>query len=78
MLATLIVCNYNVEEGMTRQEHIRSQLSDKTREIAQLKMVVHTMRDGTDEEATEILARLRVGESVEQLCNMLLGRAALP
>jgi hypothetical protein len=41
-------------------------------------MVVHTMRDGTDEEATEILARLRVGESVEQLCNMLLGRAALP
>jgi hypothetical protein len=63
---------------MIRQEHIRSQLSDKTREISQLKMVVHAMRDGTDEEATEILARMRVGENVEQLCNMLLGRAALP
>jgi len=56
---------------MTRQEHIRSQLSDISHEIAQLKMVLRAMRDGTNEEATEILARLRMGESVEELCKLI-------
>ena len=56
---------------MTRQEHIRSQLSDISHEIAQLEMVLRAMRDGTNEEATEILARLRMGESVEELCKLI-------
>lgn len=60
---------------MTRQEHFRSQISDQADEIAQLKTVLFAMRHSTDEEATEVLARLRLGESVEQLCIMLDGRA---
>ena len=59
---------------MSRQEHIRSQLSDQANEIAQLKMVLFTLSHGTDQEATEVLARLRIGESVEQLCSMLQAR----
>ena len=59
---------------MSRQEHIRSQLSDQASEIAQLKMILFTLRHGTDQEATEVLARLRIGESVEQLCSMLKAR----
>lgn len=60
---------------MTRQQHMRSQLLQKTNEIAQLEVIVNAMRNGTDEEAAEVLARLRMGESVGQLCCLLEGRA---
>ena len=59
---------------MTRQEHLRSRLFDQTNEMAQLETILHAMRHGTDEEATEVLARLRLGESVAQLCSMLGNR----
>lgn len=68
------VCNYDMEEGMTRQEYLRSQLSDQANEMAQLETILYAMRHGTDEEATEVLARLRLGESVAQLCSMLRSR----
>lgn len=67
-----------MEEGMTRQEHLRSQLSDQANEMAQLETILNVMRHGTDEEATEVLARLRLGESVAQLCSMLESRAESP
>ena len=63
---------------MSRQEHIRSQLSDQTSEIAQLKTILFALRHGTDQEATEVLARLRIGESVEQLCSILVERSGRP
>lgn len=63
-----------MEEGVSRQEHIRSQLSDQANEIAQLKIILYALRHGTDQEATEVLARLRIGESVEQLWSTLLAR----
>ena len=63
---------------MSRQEHIRSQLSDQTSEIAQLKTILFALRHGTDQEATEVLARLRIGESVEQLCSILVERWGRP
>lgn len=63
-----------MEEGMTRQQHLRSQLSDQTNEMAQLETILHVMRHGTDGEAIEVLARLRLGESIAQLCSMLRDR----
>lgn len=62
--------NQEVREGTTRQKHLQSQLLQQSDEIAQLRTIVVTMRNGTDEKATEILARLRLGESVEQLCRL--------
>lgn len=64
-----------MEEGMTRHQHMRSQLFQQTTEIAQLQVIVNAMRHGTDAEAAEVLARLRMGESVEQLCDLLEGSA---
>ena len=60
-----------MEEGMTRQEYLHSQLSDQANEMAQLETILYAMRHGRDEEATEVLARLRLGESVAQLCSLL-------
>lgn len=62
---------------MTRQEHLRSQLVPQTNELARLKFILLAMKDGTDESATEILARLRMGASVEQLCGLLEDRPSV-
>ena len=59
---------------MTRQGHLRSQYLHQATENTQLKAVLLAMRHGTDEEAAEMLARLRMGESIEQLCSLLEGR----
>lgn len=56
---------------MTRHQHMRSQLCQQANEIVQLRVILDTLRDGTDAEAAELLARLRLGESVEQLCDLL-------
>lgn len=73
----IVQLKYTAEKGMTRQEHLCSQNLQQSNDIAQLKIVVHAMRDGADEKAAEILARLRMGESIEQLCNLLEGRAGV-
>jgi hypothetical protein len=62
---------------MTRQEHLRSQILQQAIEIAHLKIVLLAMRHGTDDEAAEILARLRIGESVEQLGSLLERKAEI-
>lgn len=69
--------NLEVEGGTKRQKDLRSKLLEQNSEIAQSRAVVLAMRDNTDEKATEILARLRLGESVEELCKLLEGRVEI-
>ena len=64
--------NLKIKEGKTREEHLRWQVLVQANEIAQYKAIVLAMRSDTDEDATEILARLRLGESIEDLCARLL------
>lgn len=40
-------------------------------ELNRLKIVMGFMKNGSDKDATEVLARLRLGESVEQLASLL-------
>jgi hypothetical protein len=64
---------------MTRQEDLRSQISRQNNQLDRMKTVLRVMRYGSDDEATEVLARLRLGESIEELSDVLRrrhGRAA--
>jgi hypothetical protein len=65
-----ITCDYDIESGVTRQEHLRPTLEQQNEELACLQDAVHWLRYGTDQEATEILAHLRLGASIEQLSEL--------
>lgn len=46
-------------------------LKEKAKQLHRLKSIVDTMQYGSDEEAAELLARLRLGESVDELASHL-------
>lgn len=56
---------------MNWQSDLRSQLSRQNDELVRLKALVDRLRQGSDQEATEILARLRLGDSIEDLTNSI-------
>lgn len=53
---------------------MRVQVRQQREELHRLKLVMHVLEKGSDKEASEVLARLRLGESVEQLARILEGR----
>lgn len=56
---------------MNWQSDLRFQLSRQNDELVRLRALVDRLRKGSDQDATEILARLRLGDSIEDLTNML-------
>lgn len=59
---------------MTRQEDLRSQISRQDDQLDRMKTVLRAMRFGSDDEATGVLAKLRLGESIEELSDVLQRR----
>ncbi|KAI7271255.1 hypothetical protein KC345_g7251 [Hortaea werneckii] len=68
-------CIYDVpSEGITKMQSLQqrldlktSELHAKTTELQNAMMVLTCMQHGTDSQATEVLARLRRGESIESM-----------
>ncbi|KAK4903728.1 hypothetical protein LTR49_026694 [Elasticomyces elasticus] len=61
-------CVYDVEgEGVTRMQAMQQKLSAKELELDRLKLVVKSLRDGTDNDAAAILARLRLGDNLDNI-----------
>lgn len=68
-------CIYDVQtEGITKMQNLQQKLDLKTRQldikIADYELVmsvVDQLQQGTDEQASEILARLRLGESIKSI-----------
>jgi len=56
-----------VEEGVTRQQDLRMRLYSVKEELGRTQNLVHELRYGSDTYATELLARLRMGEDVARL-----------
>jgi len=56
-----------VEEGVTRQQDLRMRLYSIHEELGRMQNLVHELRHGSDTYATELLARLRMGEDVARL-----------
>jgi hypothetical protein len=58
---------YDVEEGMSRLQNLRSRLSSTQIELARTKYFVHSLRYSSDADAIGLLARLRMGEDIARL-----------
>jgi hypothetical protein len=64
-------CIWETSEGLTRTEELRQQLRSVMANLDNLKAIVGKMRNGTDEEATMVLTRLRLGASIEEVVQVI-------
>lgn len=60
-------CSYEVTEGMTRSADLKQKLYDVTEESRESNSLMAAMQNGTDEEASMLLARLRLGVPIHEL-----------
>lgn len=67
-----LCCHYDVAEGVSRSERIKLIRRDEmTSKLDELERVVNVLRSGSDDQASNILARLRLGERVEDVASSL-------
>jgi hypothetical protein len=64
-------CIWEASEGLTRTEDLRQQLQSVVANLNNLEAVVGKMRNGTDQEATMVLARLRLGAPIEEVVQVI-------
>ncbi|XP_014554700.1 hypothetical protein COCVIDRAFT_104348 [Bipolaris victoriae FI3] len=67
-----LICQYDVAEGVSRAERMKIMKRDSmTGELEDLKRIINFLRSGTDDQATAILARLRLGDTPEDVAKSL-------
>lgn len=54
-------------EGITRMQNLQNQLGSKTEQHDKLQRLFDALRRGSDQEATTLLARLRLGSTIDDL-----------
>jgi hypothetical protein len=60
-------CSWEIGDGLTRNADLRRRLSDANSHAVDINMLVHDMRTNTDAVATTLLAKLRLGDSIQDL-----------
>lgn len=71
------VCEYDLEEGVTKQQSLSLRSDALQAELALVNEFVHKLRNSSDAYACGLLAQLRMGEEVSQLVRdqtLCLGR----
>jgi hypothetical protein len=64
-------CAYSVAEGATRTNDLKRRLRETSNKAHVFGLLLEVMREGTDQEATTVLARLRIGETLPGiLCSL--------
>lgn len=63
-------------EGITKTQHLRQRFLDQTERLDRVNSMMEIFRNGSDKEATEALARLRFGESVEEVLDYMNASSA--
>jgi hypothetical protein len=64
-------CAYSVAEGATRTNDLKRRLRETSNKAHAFGLLLEVMREGTDQEATTVLARLRIGETLQGiLCSL--------
>jgi len=58
--ASGLTCEYDVSEGVTKMQSLKDQLDARTRELESTSAILRVLVEGSDQEATELLARLRL------------------
>lgn len=62
-----LTCSWQIGFGMTRAEDLRQRLVVADTHTEDIKTLVHDMRNNTDHIATTLLAKLRLGASIQDL-----------
>ena len=62
-----VECSYEVADGMTRSQDLKLKVREATERGDKLDQLVDAMRRGTDQQSSELLARLRVGATIDDL-----------
>lgn len=60
-------CSWEIGDGLTRNADLRQRLSEANSHSVDIDTLVHDMRTNTDAVATTLLAKLRLGDSIEDL-----------
>jgi hypothetical protein len=60
-------CSWEIGDGLTRNADLRQRLTDANTHAIDINMLVHDMRTNTDAVATTLLAKLRLGDSIQDL-----------
>lgn len=58
---------FDVIEGVTWSENLRTRLSSAHLELAHMRSFIHNLQYGSDSDAASLLVRLRMGEDIAQL-----------
>ncbi|KAH9876439.1 hypothetical protein J1614_003570 [Plenodomus biglobosus] len=67
-----VVCQYDVAEGVSRAERMKLLKRDSmSGKVDELERIVNFLRSGSDLQASTVLARLRLGERVEEVAKSL-------
>lgn len=64
-----VECRWQVPAGLTRTQGLKQELQSVMNQLNDSETLVGRMQRGSDEEATLLLARLRLGDSVEELAH---------
>jgi hypothetical protein len=62
-----IECSYDIDHGLTRTAGLKKQLHEAVGRSEELCALVEAMRGGTDETSSMLLAKLRIGISLDGL-----------
>lgn len=63
------------EEGITKTQHLQLKLAEQGARLDRVNAMVHILRHGSDKVATEALARLRIGESLDEVLQIVGAKA---
>lgn len=60
---------YDVQEGVTRLQDLRTQLSSAREELTHMKCLIDSLKFSSDADAAWLLVRLRMGDDIAQVVN---------
>ncbi len=69
-------CSWDIGDGMTRTADLKKKLQEATGRSVDLDTLVDAMRHSTDDVSTMLLAKLRLGASIEDLAFEIRGESS--
>lgn len=60
-------CSWEIGDGLTRNADLKQRLAEADMRSADINVLVNDMRNNTDEIATTLLAKLRLGDTIKDL-----------
>lgn len=69
-------CSWDIFDGLSRTADLKGRLEEVTRHVDTLEALIAAMRWGDDQTSTTLLAKLRLGDSLEDIVRSIRAEAA--